>query len=127
MWRSAPSSPSCSPSSDRFLLGHINTAERGSETAAEPEKSDVRTNNTVSKRQSGRSHHMNSLFRSAVEVRRATLLKILSLSIYIGRLPTNYCSLPFERLMIRGQRSCQLNIDFGAQNDQAGLKSSVFV
>lgn len=48
MWRSAPSSPSCPPSSDRFLLGHINTAERGSEAAAEPEKSDVRTNNTVS-------------------------------------------------------------------------------
>lgn len=72
MWRAAPSSPSC-PSSDRFLLGHINTAEGGSETAAESEKSDVRTSNTV------RGEGTSSASGAAVEVTP----KMITLSIYI--------------------------------------------
>ncbi|XP_038595358.1 cytochrome b ascorbate-dependent protein 3-like isoform X2 [Micropterus salmoides] len=47
MQRAGPSSPSCSSTSACFPLGHLNnTAECGSETTAEPEKREVRANNT---------------------------------------------------------------------------------
>lgn len=55
MQRAGPSSPSCSSTSACFPLGHLNnTAECGSETTAEPEKREVRANNTVSSSQRDR-------------------------------------------------------------------------
>ncbi|XP_053181225.1 lysosomal membrane ascorbate-dependent ferrireductase CYB561A3 isoform X1 [Scomber japonicus] len=41
-----PSSPSCSSTSDCFPLGHLNTAECGSEIQAEQKKDEVRANDT---------------------------------------------------------------------------------
>ncbi|XP_018523783.1 lysosomal membrane ascorbate-dependent ferrireductase CYB561A3 isoform X1 [Lates calcarifer] len=46
MQRGGPSSPRCSSTSDCFPLGHLNTAKCGSETSAEPEKHEVKANNT---------------------------------------------------------------------------------
>ncbi|XP_070820730.1 lysosomal membrane ascorbate-dependent ferrireductase CYB561A3 isoform X2 [Chaetodon trifascialis] len=46
MQRVGPSSPTCSSTSDRFPLSLLHTAECGSETSAEPQKHEVRADNS---------------------------------------------------------------------------------